>query len=314
MLFRSGTSGASLKVYYSKDCILNEAAHNEVFRNNAGHQIGQKTVSMRGVLGHSQLKKFDRFSNILFLSSFNLNKKNFSFYYNQIKNFSPNTILAYPSSLEILANLILQNDKQLHVPVIFTSSETLYDFQREKIEKAFDSKVFDRYGNAERTISLIQKEHNGEYKEAALYSINEYRKDKIITTNLISPTFPLIRYEVDDIVKLGKSENEVSVEEIIGRVDDVLVLPDGTEIGRMDLVFKSIENLFFAQFLQSDKEFFTLNLVVTQNFSIRDETKLRKNIAEQIGGNLTYKIKFIDENQLIKTKSGKYKLVINTTK
>jgi len=82
----------------------------------------------------------------------------------------------------------------------------------------------------------------------------------------------------------------------------------------MDLVFKSIENLFFAQFLQSDKEFFTLNLVVTQNFSIRDETKLRKNIAEQIGGNLTYKIKFIDENQLIKTKSGKYKLVINTTK
>ena len=309
--YTSGTSGSPLKVYYSLDCVLNEASYNEVFRNNGGHQLGQKVVSLRGVLGRSQLKSYDRFANTLFLSSYNLNEKNFQFYYNEIKNFQPNTILAYPSSLEILSNYLQKNGLELHVPVIFTSSETLYDFQREKIERYFNTKVYDRYGNAERTISLIQKKNQGDYKEAPLYSINEYKKDCIITTNLISPTFPLIRYQVDDVVQLRKDSDEVSIKEITGRIDDVLLLEDGTQIGRMDLVFKGVENVLYAQIIQERIGFFTVNLVKAKNFSIKDKNNIEQNIINRIGELSQFKLNFVQEKDLIKTKKGKYKLVIN---
>lgn len=310
----SGTSGSPLKVYYSVDCILNEASYNEIFRNNAGHRTGQRTVSLRGNLGRKKLSHYDKNSNTLYLSSYNLNHQNFKFYYQQIKNFKPNSILAYPSSLEILANYLLQERQELNVPLIFTSSETLYEFQRYKIEKSFNSKIFDRYGNAERTISLVQMQHNSDYEEAKLYSINEFKKDKIFTTNLISPTFPLIRYEVEDKVKLNKQKStkfNAYIDEIIGRTDDVLLLKDGTQIGRMDLVFKGINNIAYAQIIQENIEFFDINLVVTQKFSKEDLTQLNKNIIARVGEENKYQINYIQKENIIKTKKGKYKLVIN---
>lgn len=311
--FTSGTSGSPLKIYYSLDCILNEASYNEIFRNNAGHQIGQRVVSLRGNLDRTQFKSFDKFSNTLYLSSYNLNTKTFEFYYKQIKYFQPNAMLAYPSTFESLANYLIESDLELNIPVVFTSSETLQGFQREKIEKALNTRIYDRYGNAERTISLVQEEHNSDYKEASLYSVNEYRKDKIITTNLISPNFPLIRYEVDDVVEL-RNTDRVSVKEIIGRSDDVLLLPDGTKIARMNRIFSNVNNIKFTQIIQDKVAFFTVNIVKMSGFSLKDEQELTKNIRSRVGEKINFELKFINENDLIKTKRGKYKLVINTVK
>lgn len=46
----SGTSGSPLKIYYSWDCVFNEASYNEIFRNNAGHYFGDRVISLRGAL------------------------------------------------------------------------------------------------------------------------------------------------------------------------------------------------------------------------------------------------------------------------
>lgn len=309
--YTSGTTGSPLKIYYSLDCVLNEAAYNEIFRNNAGHRIGMPLVSLRGKLDRSQFKAYDRFSNTLNLSSYNLNKQNFKFYYNEIKKFQPNAIIGYPSSFESLANYLQEEKLELNVPLIFTSSESLYDFQREKIERFFNAKVYDRYGNAERTISLVQEKHKEDYKEAKLYSINEYHADHIITTNLISPTFPLIRYQVDDVVELKENTSEVAVKNILGRIDDVLLLPDGTQIGRMNRIFSGVDHLQYSQIVQDQPSSFTLNLVKSPGFTKKDEQQLIKNIKSRVGEEIKFKIKSITEKDLIKTKKGKYKLVIN---
>ena len=309
--YTSGTTGSPLKIYYSLDCVLNEASYNEVFRNNVGHQLGMPLVSLRGKLDRSQFKSYDRFSNTLSLSSYNLNKNNFKFYYDQIINFRPNAMIGYPSTFESLANYLEEEKLELHVPLIFTSSESLYDFQREKIERLFNSKVYDRYGNAERTISLVQERHKGDYKEAKLYSINEYYDKNIITTSLINSHFPLIRYQVDDIVDLNNNTSDVSIKNILGRVDDVLILPDGTEIGRMNRIFSGVSHIQYSQIIQTKPSFFILNLVKTSEFNKRDEQQLIKNIRSRVGEDIKFEIKSISEKDLIKTSKGKYKLVIN---
>ncbi len=312
--YTSGTSGSPLKVYYGLNCVINEACYNEVFRNNAGHYFGDKVVSLRGALDGTTREYFDKFNNILYLSSYHINEQNASWYYDKIKKFNPKTILAYPSSLEALTNILVNKGFKINIPLAFTSSETLYPHQQDKIEEGINTKVFDRYGNAERTISLVQYEHRGQYTFPNLYSINEFVKEgKIITTSLINPQFPLIRYEVNDLVQVNDNNK---VDYIGGRIDDQIMTPDGLQVGSaaMSLAFKKIPNILISQIIQDHIENITVNIVVNEAFSHENKLKLHKELKQRLGGNMSIIINKIDETQIIKTTKNKFKLIISSIK
>lgn len=306
--FTSGTSGSPLMVYRNYSSTIEEEAYLWRHREMFGHRIGMKTVSLRAELDRDTFKMFDPFSNTLMLSSYRLSDKTVEAYYNEIASFSPNAIYAFPSSVEILANFLLEKGLSLHVPLIFTSSETVYPFQREKIEKVFNAIIVDWYGNAERSIAL-QENLEGTYDELSLYSINEYGEDQTITTSLINTSFPIIRYEVNDIFVPDTSTGKVS--QIIGRVDDAVELPDGTKVVRLGLVFKGLDEISFAQVIQNNYKELLVNVVPTALFHKESYTKIRKNMESLVGKEIAVKINLVSENEIIKTERGKYKLVIN---
>ncbi len=308
--FTSGTTGTPLKIYYSLNCVINEACYNEVFRNNAGHYFGDKVLSLRGSLEGNKMEHFDKFNNVLYLSSYHIKRENAKWYYDKIKCFNPKTILAYPSSLEALSNILNENKLEINIPITFTSSESLYPHQQEKIEKTLKTKIFDRYGNAERTISLIQNLNKGEYHFPRLYSFNEFiNKDKVITTNLINKEFPLIRYEVNDLFDY---KNGV-VTKIGGRIDDSIITEDGRIIGSaaMSLAFKKAPNVLMAQILQPSKRKIIVNVVGNEYFSDQNSLFLKKEIKQRIGDNMDVCIRSVTESKIIKTKKNKYKLIIS---
>lgn len=315
--YTSGTSGSPLTVFRDYQSVLKEGAYIWAQRSQFGFKPGMKTVSMRGDLTRDELDRFDPVSNTLYLSSYNLNEKNASYYWEKIAKFSPYALLAYPSSATTLASLLENISQSLHIPYVFTSSETLYDFQKEKIQRIFGSNIQDWYGNAERTIALMQNEE-GRYDELPLYSINEYQSDSTITTGLINKSFPLIRYRINDIIMPETSRisyrDKLSISRINGREDDMLCLPDGTQVGRLDVVFKGLNNIKFAQFEQSELYSFRLNIVVDSQFSHHDEKVLSSKLKDRVGDGANFSIKRVDENHIKLTKSGKYKLVLNSIK
>nr|WKN34690.1 hypothetical protein K4G66_20155 [Tunicatimonas sp. TK19036] len=316
--YTSGTSGSPLVIYRSYQSIVEEQASIWAWRSGFGYLPGLKTVSLRGDLGRDEMMRHDKVANVLYLSSYNIKKENANWYYNQIKDFSPYAIIAYPSSVDNLANILLSIDKRLNVPYVFTASEMLYDNQRSKISNAFQTQVFDRYGNAERTIAIEQRS-DGSYYESPCYSVNEYQEDCTITTSLIDNSFPLIRYKVTDIIQPSKytsteDANRFKIDKIIGRDDDVLLMPDGTKVGRLDVVLKGINHLEYAQFIQEQPDSFILNLVVTPDFSAEDEKKIVANLQYRLGGNMRYELRKVKEEDIIISKSGKFKLVINRIK
>jgi phenylacetate-CoA ligase len=309
----SGTSGSPLTIYRDYNSIIEEGAYIWAHRARSNFRPGMRTVSLRGNLNRNQFEKYDSYSNTLFLSSYNLNDNNFQKYFERIQKFKPYAILAYPSSIELLAKLFDQKNLSFHVPFVFTSSETLYEFQRVTITKIFGSEIRDWYGNAERTIAL-QEDNNSQYDELPLYSINEYYNSATLTTSLINFSFPLIRYSVNDVIQVsGKKTSLVEttkIKSIQGRIDDTLILKDGTRIGRLDVAFKGVENLLFAQFIQDDINSFRLNLVVNEKFRDSDKEFIRKKVIERVGKDMEFKIFIVDQKDIILSKSGKYKLVI----
>ena len=310
----SGTSGQSVTVYRDYRSVIEEGAYQWAQRINFGHYPGMKTVVIRGNLRMQEKERYDPFTKTLYLSSFRLNRKNAAWYFERIKDFGPNAIFAYPSSVESLASFFTERDQHLRVPLIFTSSETLYSYQREKIERVFRSRIVDWYGNAERTIAL--KEHqDGLYDQIPLYSINEFCEDCVITTSLINSSFPLIRYKVDDVILLDDAhpspEWERRITTIQGRSDDVLVLSDGTRIGLICNAFDGVNHILRSQVVQENWNSIHVNLVVSDAYSQDEEARLIKQLKENIGENTPFTLNYVSEDKIIESESGKFKLIVN---
>lgn len=302
--YTSGSSGSPLKVYYDYLSVIKENAYVWLYRNNCGLQFKDPVVSLRGNLKKDELSKYDKFTNTLYLSSYNINSNNINEYYNLIKNFSPKAILAYPSSIYLLVVLLKEHDLKLNVELIFTSSETLYESQKETIEFSLNSKIYDWYGNAERTISLQSEEKI--YKEPILYSHNEFKDTYVISSNLNNYSFPLIRYKTNDIIKIENNE----IKHILGRDDDFVILEDNSKIGRLDHIFKGLNGIKFAQIVQNKINEIDIN-IVEYSFTKKDEKLLKEKIIERLGLTIKYKINFIEENEIIYMPSGKFKMVVN---
>ncbi|MDE5417629.1 hypothetical protein L3049_06370 [Labilibaculum sp. DW002] len=309
--YSSGTSGTPLKVYRDFASTIKENAYVHFFQNMHGYKLGDPVVSLRGNLDRKILSYHDKINNVLYMSSFHLKKDRIDEYYKIIKEFQPKVIRAYPSSMHILATELYKSGKELRIPIAFTSSEVLHNFQKEIIEKVLNTKIFDWYGNAERTVALGQCQ-DSLYRELPLYSHVEVENNHLITTSLINSAFPLIRYKVDDIIKLAPNcKEEFIVQAIEGRDDDYIVLKNGHRIGRLDLAFKKIKRLLAAQIIQKRKDEILVNLIPDKGFSRADLNAIEKNLRDLIGIECGILFENIESNQLIRTKKGKFNLVIS---
>lgn len=311
--YTSGTTGSPLVVYRDFESILNEHAYIWWYRTKQGLNPKDRKISIRGDLNRDTLHYIDQASNTLFISSFALNRSNIIKLIPIIREFSPKAALGYPSSLYTIASWLEEHNEELNIPLSFTSSESLLAFQEDIIKKTFNTNIFDWYGNAERTIALYRE--GTKYFEPLLYSINEYQTDRVISTSLINNYFPLIRYEVNDVLdNTGKYDFEKKstiINGIYGRIEDYILLPDGTKIGRLDVVFKGINNISMAQIIQKEVSSIQIKVVPFSNYSDNDEKKLRKNLTNKLGEKLEIKISVVQEDEIEYTKSKKYKLVLS---
>jgi phenylacetate-CoA ligase len=313
-----GTTGAPLTVYNDYFAILREQAYHYIFRNRRGFKYGNRLVSLRGHLGPNLLKLKIPVSNTLYLSCEQINAQTIERYYQEILSFQPVAIEGYPSTLYNICCLFKDKNLKLTIPKCFTSSESLFDFQRKMIEEILNTEIYDYYGATERTISLAECiDHRGYFSQPG-YSINEFRDDCIITTSLINSSFPLIRYKVDDIVSLTESLTFIDSElciinSIDGRVSDNIITKDGSYIGRSNLIFKGINHIKLAQVVQTEKGIIAINIVPDGDFSEKEKSKIIAHIDERIGlDNIEFTISIVDDSQIIYTQSNKFRQVVST--
>ena len=132
---------------------------------------------------------------------------------------------------------------KLDIPVAFTSSETLLDYQRILIEKQLGTDIYDNYGMTEQTIYLQESHNHQGYYEMPGYSINEYLEDGEICTSLTNEAFPLIRYRSNDVIEIAELNTDspqIIVKSVEGRKEDFLICKDGARIQRLDFIFKGV--------------------------------------------------------------------------
>lgn len=316
----SGTTGTPLTVYQDWKSVWKEQAYFVCYRKRCGYNYGEPMVSLRGNLTRDEIYLKIHVSNTLFLSSYNINSKTAETYHRLIEKHHPKAIEGYPSSLYSLALVLKDKGLECHIPVAFTSSETLFDYQRKLIEKIFHTQVYDHYGTTERTIRLEESfDHNGYFEDPG-YGIEEYYDDHIISTSLINDVFPLIRYKTDDRIVLKEGVNKSSqgfidnaggIECVVGRTDDILVCKDGSMVTRVDFIEEG-EHIKACQWIQNEKGKLEIRIAPDEGFNDKDKEFVIEETLMRCGhGNMDITTKVCSMDEMIYSKRGKFKLIVN---
>lgn len=262
----------------------------------------------------------------LFMSTYHLTEKNLPAYIDELNKFRPALIDGYPSAITVLADYILKSGVMLRSfpQVIATTAETLFDGQREKIEKAFRCKVYNQYASAEGAPFAAQCS-GGEMHlwidTGCFEFINRVPFDdmldmaEIVVTSFRSLKTPLIRYRIGDSALIyreqrlcGCGSSYPVIHSILGRVDDILYTREKGYVGRMTPAFKEVRGIKESQIIQKDIDHIDIYIVKDKDYSAKEEILLMENIKNRLGYDVSYNI--IYKQVIPRGKNGKFRAVI----
>ena len=297
--------------------------------NGLKHRARRATFFSRSVVNINRKKppfwNYDLIGNNLVFSLYHLSNKNVCYYCEKLLYYQPDEIIGYPSALNFIARYILDNNiSGIHPKCIFTTAETLKDFQRKSIENAFKTKVVDQYGCTEMALFASQCPHSTfhihpEHGFVEVINGNEEQVSSsepgnAVCTSFINYAMPLIRYELGDTLSTHEYDCACGrhfpiIDNIIGRIDDVVITPDGRELGRVSSIFKEIDGLIETQIIQNDISSLDIYLVCQEEMKKNIYDNIKFSFENKLGINLTLKFHFVKEIKA--SQSGKKRLVIS---
>jgi phenylacetate-CoA ligase len=169
----------------------------------------------------------------------------FARFFARLNQQRPKVLYGYSVTLARFAEYVLINKLKAHQPkVIITTAEAVSEVERDFIQRAFGSKPTDHYGS--RDVGMIGSEcesHTGlHFHPAGCFVEFEYAgvtpdgpMHKLIITDLLNYGMPMIRYSTGDCVIVDEQACACGnwypkVKKLLGRSNDNLLLPDGTEV------------------------------------------------------------------------------------
>ena len=329
----SGTTGSPLDVYYDKGMVLMNNAVDWRQKCWAGLKLGERHAMLLGritvPIGQKRppFWRMNYVHNQLWLSAFHMSDDNLQYYVDKLEHFRPKVIEGYPSTLYILARYL--NDKRLTLPLTaaLTSSETLFPYQKEAIEKAFNCKIFDFYGHAERAIFATEcSYHHGKHLNLE-YGITEFVDQKGIPgpagaagrmtgTSLHNLGMPMIRYATDDLTSLKEHACTCGrtlplMEAVTTKHEDIVITPDGRWISPSVLThpFKPLKNILESQIVQEKPDAVTVKIIKTPSYNQQDSSLLIAGLKERLGNAVEIKLDFV--THIPRESSGKFRWVIS---
>ncbi len=328
-----GSTGSPIGIYEERSVsYIKELAYQKIFLDRIGLNFFDKALVLRGTVVQGSDKgkfwKYYLFHRFLILSSYHMTDENLSKYVNKIRKFKPKYIIAYPSSLCILAKYIKKNDIKpfTSLKVIICGAETLYPWQRNLLEDIFQCKIYEIYGHTEQAVIAFTCEKidffhfypEYGYVEFIDQNGNPLRKEneasEIVATGFKNYIFPFIRYKTGDFgiytkQKCSCGRNYQLVKSIQGRwsSSDFLISKDDRliSITSMNMHSDIYDNVKQFQFYQEKKGEVIFRIIKMDSYSDKDIDRIKRELLKKLGNNFNLKIEFVEK--IPRTPRGKQK-------
>ncbi len=330
-----GSTGKPFAFYFDK--AKSDLAERLFIKRNwkmMGYRPGDKVVQIRGrMLPHNCTEYFDKKRNILYLSSYKMNEQNTEKFILSIRSFNPGFMHVYPSTAYRLASYMRSNKIPPFqgVKAVFASSENLYDHQRELIEDALNTRVFQHYGLAEHVALASECPYNQKLHLIPEYGynwladledsspVNDGNRGIIIGTSFYNYSMPLINYSTGDIATYSESQEcqckkrYPILSKIEGRQQEFIDCKNGTRVPLTAFIFgqhfHAFKNIISMQIIQREIGEISIFIEKGNSYSEKDEHEVKTKMLESVDRSL--KITFDYETPIQRTENNKHIFFIN---
>jgi phenylacetate-CoA ligase len=308
-----------------------------IIRNDrwCGLEVGDRNARLWGspldlTLQNRLVKRMkNRVFRTLFLSTGDLSDSTLRTYADRLRRFRPKVLIGYSSPLYILANFLEQNNLDGgHPQAIVSSSEVLYPYQREKIERVFGCPLYNRYGCREfATIAQECADHCGLHINAEHLYVEVLKSDgslakpgepgELVITNLDNFGMPFIRYRIGDIGVLSHRQCSCGrglplFERIEGRTFDIVTGTNGRRLGGTfwtHLFRTYVQGIERFQVRQTEHDELLVKIIAEKEFNTDAAEKLTSKIKEVCGPDMRIDLQVVDD--IPAERSGKFRFVIS---
>jgi len=330
----TGTTGASLSVGYSQQLMRRAWAYRLRQWSWAGVKARDWRITFFGsrVVPAARSKPpywgYNLPEHQILMSIFHLSESTADDYIAFLRRHNGMVVDGFPSVLGVLADFMLERGDHAPMRAIFTDGEPLYPHMREKIESAFQTKIYDTYGNTELCGVLQECEHGRmhllpefgfvEVLDEHDQPVAEEEEGYFVWTGLVNRVTPLIRYRIGDRGCWQRGACSCGrawplMRPTITRDSDLLRHPDGRIFSprALNQLLKGLSSLRFCQFVQEHPERVVVRGVASCSEASEDVARVCSSLQKLLGNGMQVSAQLARE-PIIRA-GGKMPLIVRPT-
>jgi phenylacetate-CoA ligase len=244
----------------------------------------------------------------------------------RVKSLRPFCLIGYASNIFRIASICQKNEIDSGtIPVIFSTGETLFEYQREMIQNVFNGRVYDYYGCNEIGSIAYECEYQHKHltEEHIILETTDTNGSRVCDnlgqfniTDLDNYAMPFIRYQNGDVGVIGHESCECGrglkvLRSLEGRVQEFLTTQDGNCIPAIFFPgrFRNLRGMSQYQIIQTSVQHIILKVVKNPSFRQSELDEMVSVIKETLGAGVEVSLEQHDYIPL--TARGKNRLVIS---
>lgn len=332
----SGSTGTPISSYYTIPELRQSMALREVRSARwAGVSFNQARSTFSGRMvepdpnSKGPFYRFNLAEKQVYFSPFHLRPDTASFYLRALEKHHVRWLTGYAVSYYLLAKFILEQG--LTVPAgiqaIITTSEKVTPEMRQTMEQAFHCKVFEEYSTVENVLFASECEHGRLHVSPDVAVVEILRPDgspclpgeagEVVATSLMRTYQPLIRFRLGDMAMWDSEPCPCGrqmpvIKEVLGRIEDVVIGPDGRQMVRFHGVFVNQPHVREGQIIQESLDFIRVKVVPAGDFGAQDIQDIVYRIQQRLGEKVKVEVESVTE--IPRTKAGKFQAVVSKLK
>lgn len=331
----SGSTGTPIASLWTAEEIRDSLAVREV--RSAGwagvsFKLPRATFSGRMVEPDPESKgpyyRFNASENQVYFSPYHLRADNAHFYVDALRKHHVQWMTGYAVSYYLLAKFILELDLEVpHLKAIITTSEKLTQDMRATMEKAYHCRVYEEYSTVENVLFASECECGRLHVSPDIGVVEIVRPDgtacspgetgEVVATCLFRHYQPMIRYRLGDVAAWEAKPCPCGrgmpvLKEVGGRIEDVIIGPDGRQMVRFHGIFVNQPHIREGQIIQEKVDSIRVKLVPASGFCEDDTRDVIHRIHQRLGERVHVNIELVES--IPRTKSGKFQAVFSKLK
>ena len=330
----SGSTGTPTQILFS------HAMHQRwmaIFEARVRNWAGVTSFEPRGMIGGRRVLadaankppfyRYNFFEKQVYFSAYHISKENANNYLQGIRKYGVQYMTGYAMSNFFLARFFKElNIEAPQLKAVITSSEKLTPEMRQVFTDVYHCKTFDGWSGVEACGLITECEQGSLHisPDAGLLEVLDDRMQPVpagiagtvYCTGFLNYDQPLIRYNIGDKIILADKQCSCGrhmpvVQEILGRVEDVIVGKDGRQMVRFHSVFNNLRNVKQAQVIQETTDTIHVKIVTEGKADTTEKEMIKQRIMSQLG-DMTVTIEEVAAIPL--TANGKFKAVVSKLK